>query len=168
MNQKKTIEQLNMPLVKSILQRKTSNNNDLEDVLQEAYESYLKASDLGDVIEHATAWIIRVAQNKIIDRFRKGQNEKNYLENLKTTDTKLAKGPEEDWTSTWVREAIITAIEALPKEQREVFIKHELEGQSFQEMSQETGININTLLARKKYAIKSLRQQLKEIYDELE
>lgn len=136
-------------------------------MLQEVYEDYLEAYDLGQVIESLGAWLARVARNKIIDRFRKKGSETSYQDELVAmAEEELEQSVEDETERAILREELAEAIALLPPEQRDVFVKHELEGKTFEEIARETGININTLLARKRYAVSFLRQHLKEIYDE--
>lgn len=154
--------------LRSFIRRRIQDQEDAEDILQDVYEEYLEATDLGPVIESLSGWLARVAQNRILDRFRKRKTQQNYIDEVSKSEQPVAPGPEEDWAATWIREALIAAVEALPQEQRTVFVMHEIEGKTFEQISIETGIGLNTLLARKRYAVQSLREQLKEIYDELE
>lgn len=167
MNRSKALQLPDTTLLRSFIRGRTESQADADDVLQDVYETYLEATDLGLAIESVGAWLTTVAKNKILDRFRKKKSEQNY-EEAQEYEEQFSAGPEEEWTATWIRTAIVAAIEELPPEQREVFVLHELEGKSFEEISAQTGININTCLARKRYAILFLREKLKEIYDELE
>lgn len=155
--------------LRSLIGRKIRDQVETEDILQDVFEEYAEASDLGQVFETLGAWLVRVAQNKIIDRFRRKKTEQDYLiENPPPSEMDESFSPEDELMRNFLREEITDALSMLPENQRFVFIQHELEGKSFEEIAKETGVNINTLLARKRYAIQFLREHLKEIYDELE
>ena len=147
------------------ISRKVRDEEEAEDVAQEVIEDFLETYEVGTVIEQVSAWLYRVAQNKIIDRFRKKKHETAYQDSLRLEPEPEA---EEEWARSWLREELAEAIALLPEEQRHVFLMHEIEGKSFEEIAKETGISVNTLLSRKRYAILFLREHLKEVYDELE
>jgi RNA polymerase sigma factor (sigma-70 family) len=128
-------------------------------------------------IDHVTGWLFRVARNRITDLFRKKKperfgdiavadedDERLQLEDLLPSPDA---GPEALYARNVLLEELELAIDELPKEQREVFVAHELEGRSFKEMAAETGVSVNTLLSRKRYAVRHLRERLQDIYDEL-
>jgi RNA polymerase sigma factor (sigma-70 family) len=158
---------------------------DAEDVLQDVFYKLVEANRLLMPIDHVAGWLFRVARNRITDLFRK-KRPVNFSE-LEATDeegeqlefedllpargrgavTKVAE-PEAEYLRGLLLEALEAAIAALPPEQREVFIAHELEGHSFAEMAAEKGISVNTLLARKRYAVLDLRERLREVYEEWE
>jgi RNA polymerase sigma factor (sigma-70 family) len=126
-------------------------------------------------IEHVTGWLFRVARNRITDLFRKqrpesfsdtaagDEDERLQLEDLLPSPDA---GPEALYIRHVLLEELELAIDELPEEQREVFVAHELEGRSFKEMAAETGVTVNTLLSRKRYAVLHLRKRLQDIYDE--
>lgn len=150
-----------------MIARRLRDDAETEDVLQEVFEDFLEAYDLGEAIESLGAWLARVARNKIIDRFRKKGSESSHQEDLlATAEEELEQTTEEEFDRAILREELAEAIALLPPEQRDVFVMHELEGKTFETIASETGTNINTLLARKRYAVLFLRQHLKEIYDE--
>lgn len=167
MNRTKALSVPDTASLRYYIRQRVNDAAETEDVLQDVYEEYVQATDLGVVIESVGGWLTKVAQNKILDRFRKKKSQQNYLKTQELEQTSSV-SPEDEWTASWIREAILAALEKLPSEQRDVFVWHELEGKSFEEISAETGVNINTLLARKRYAVQFLREELKEIYDELE
>ena len=112
---------------------------------------------------------MRVARNKVFDRFRRRKTQEDYrvlIESSSEGEESVEAGQE--WMREKFRDAIVAALESLPPEQRDVFIQHELEGQSFENIAAQTGVSVNTLLSRKRYAVLALREILKEIYDELE
>ncbi len=154
--------------LRALIGQKIQDQIEAEDILQDVFEEYVEAMDIGEIIETLGAWLTRVAQNKIIDRFRRTKTQKNYLlENSSTDGTANNPTPEDELMQSFLRGEIIAALDALPENQRSVFIQHEIEGKSFEDISQETGVSINTLLARKRYAIQFLREHLKEIYNEI-
>jgi RNA polymerase sigma factor (sigma-70 family) len=157
------------PRLLSVIGRRIQNEADAEDVFQDVVEEYVEAYDLGYAIESLSSWLVRVAQNKILDRFRRKRTvSENARETEQAFDPAPSRGPEGEWTDKWIREEIAEALAALPEEQREVFVLNELEGLSFEKISEMTGVGVNTLLSRKRYAIKFLREYLQETYDELE
>ena len=115
-------------------------------------------------IDHVTAWLYRVARNRITDLFRARRTEPLEVEDLLPSP---AGGPEAEFARTLLLNALEKAIAELPVEQRDVFIAHELEGRSFKEMSAATGVSINTLLSRKRYAVLRLRERLRTMYDDI-
>ena len=127
-------------------------------------------------IEHVTGWLFRVARNRIIDLFRKKKPESFSDAAVASDDGELLRledllpspdaGPGALYARSVLLEELEFALDELPDEQREVFVGHELEGRSFKEMAAETGVNVNTLLSRKRYAVLHLRERLQSIYDE--
>ena len=115
-------------------------------------------------IDHITGWLYRVARNRITDLFRARRTEPLELEDLLPSPDD---GPDAELARSVLFEALESAIAELPLEQREVFIAHELEGRSFKEMSAASGVSINTLLSRKRYAVLRLRERLRTIYDDI-
>jgi len=158
-----------------LIYKKVRDREEAHDVFQDVVAEFVEAYDLGQAIENLGAWLVTVAQNKILDRFRKKKSQEAHQNSARLmapsereSHERLPERPDEEWVRTWMRSAIIQAIERLPRAQREVFIQHELEGKSFEEIAAETKISVNTLLSRKRYAVIQLREHLKEIYDELE
>ena len=130
-------------------------------------------------IEHVTGWLFRVARNRITDLFRKKTPESFsdiVLANQDDDDGELLylddllpspdAGPEALYARHILLDELVAAVDELPQEQREVFVGHELEGHSFKEMAAETGVSVNTLLSRKRYAVRRLRERLQGVYDE--
>jgi RNA polymerase sigma factor (sigma-70 family) len=141
---------------------------DAEDVLQDVFFELVEAYRLMKPIEEAGAWLFRVARNRIIDRFRAkkpvlGEGELGSLEDLLPSPDA---GPEAAYARSVLLEELSAAIEELPEEQRFVFVAHELQGRSFKDLAAETGVNANTLLSRKHYAVLHLRERLKTIHHE--
>ena len=156
--------------------RVTGNPADAEDVLQDVFYALVEANRLLVPIEHVTAGLFRVARNRITDLFRKktperfgdtvGAGEDEERRQLEDLLPSPDAGPEALYARRVLIEELELAIDELPAEQREVFVAHELEGRSFKEMAAETGVSVNTLLSRKRYAVLQLRERLQDIYDE--
>jgi len=152
----------------NFIRRRVPDPRDAEDVLQDVFYKLVEANRLLMPIDHITGWLFRVARNRITDLFRKKKpmSESDELLRLEDLLPSPDAGPEALYARTVLIDELELAIDELPEEQREVFVAHELEGRSFKEISAETGTNMNTLLARKRYAVLSLRERLKDIYDE--
>ena len=151
---------------------------DAEDILQDVFYQFTAAYDEIEYLERVTSWLFRAARNKIIDLYRKKKtkpvdfyfvNNEDEDEPLSLADVLPAFGssPEDKMIGELIWEEIEEALSELPEEQREVFILNELEQMSFKEISESTGVPINTLLSRKRYAVLYLRKQLKELYKEI-
>ena len=151
----------------AVIRRMVRDQAEAEDVLQDVFTEFLETYDLGHAIETLGAWLMRVAKNKTIDRLRRRKTRESSSFLLEPGVAESA-GPEEESLRAWLREEILAALELLPERQRDVFLRHEIEGKSFEEIAKETGENINTLLSRKRQAVLFLRNHLKEVYDELE
>jgi RNA polymerase sigma factor (sigma-70 family) len=161
--------------LRAFIRRRVPDTSDVEDILQEVFYRLVEANRLLMPIEHVTAWLFRVARNRITDLFRKSEPE-SLGDAIEGEDGEMLRlddllpspdaGPEALYVRHVLLEEIEYALAELPEEQREVFIAHELEGRSFKELSAETGVNVNTLLSRKRYAILHLRERLQTIYDE--
>jgi RNA polymerase sigma factor (sigma-70 family) len=150
---------------------------EVEDLLQDVFTELVEANRLLMPIDHLTGWLFRVARNRITDFFRKQKPEAlrdtvidDETGDMLALDELLPSpelGPEADYFRTVLLEEFGAALAELPEEQRSVFLAHEFEGRTFREIADRTGTNINTLLARKRYAVLHLRERLQEIYDEL-
>jgi len=154
-----------------IIRERMQDQIEAEDVLHDVFIEFVEAYDVGYAIETVSAWLVRVAKNKIVDRFRRRKTQAEYRNAVLATGERgenLPSRPDEEWMRSWLRNRIVDALELLPTQQRDVFVKHELEGKTFAEIAAESGVGVNTLLSRKRYAVLFLRNQLKEIYDELE
>lgn len=159
----------------SFILKRVRDAAEAEDVLQEALYELVAAYRLMQPIEQAGAWLMRVARNRIIDRFRKrqpqllgdiapeGETGGATLEELLPV---VDDGPDAQLIRDLLMQALERALQALPEEQREVFIAHELEGVTFKELSARWGVGINTLLARKRYAVLRLRERLERVHEE--
>jgi len=162
--------------LRNFIRRRVPDPRDAEDILQEVFYELVEANRLLMPIEHVTGWLFRVARNRITDLFRKKKPESFsdaavadddegllYLENLLPSPDA---GPDAVYARSVLLDELEFALDELPDEQREVFVAHELEGRNFKEMAVETGVSVNTLLSRKRYAVLHLRERLRNIYDE--
>ena len=162
--------------LRNFIRRRVPDPADVEDIVQEVFYELVEANRRLMPIDHVTGWLFRVARNRITDLFRKKrpetfsnaevedqEGERMRIEELLPSP---AAGPEALYVRHLLLDELALALHELPAEQREVFIAHELEGRSFKEMSAASGVNINTLLARKRYAVLHLRERLQSIYDE--
>ena len=158
------------------IRRRVPDPRDAEDVLQDVFSALVEANRLLMPIEHVTGWLFRVARNRITDLFRKKRpeslgdtavvdedGERIHVEDLLPSPEA---GPDALYARNVLLDELELAIDELPEEQREVFVAHELEGRSFRQMAAETGVSVNTLLSRKRYAVLSLRKRLQGVYDE--
>ena len=160
----------------NFIRRRVPDPLDAEDILQEVFYELVEANRLLMPIEHVTGWLFRVARNRIIDLFRKKKPESFSDAAVATDDEELLRledllpspdaGPDALYARSVLLDELEFALEELPDEQREVFVGHELEGRSFKEMAAESGVSVNTLLSRKRYAVLHLRERLQSIYDE--
>jgi RNA polymerase sigma factor (sigma-70 family) len=162
--------------LRHFIRRRVPDPRDVEDILQDVFSELVEANRLLMPIDHVTGWLFRVARNRITDLFRKrkpeslsdaavadGDDEFLRLEDLLPSPEA---GPEALFARHLLLEEIELAVDELPEEQREVFLAHEIEGRSFKEMAAETGVSVNTLLSRKRYAVRHLRERLQSLYDE--
>jgi len=158
----------------NFIRRRIGNPEEAEDILQDVFYEFVEEYRLPESIEQASAWLFRVARNRIVDRFRKKKevpisetgDEEDYRLDLALPSPDA--GPEAEYARAVLLDALRQALDELPEAQREVFVEHELEGRSFKEIAAQSGVAINTLLARKRYAVLHLREQLQAVYDELE
>ena len=144
--------------LRSFIRRHVPDPRDAEDILQDVFYELVEANRLLMPVEHVTGWLFRVARNRITDLFRRKKTEPLELEDLLPSPDA---GPDAMYERGRLLEALEEAIAALPPEQREVFVQHELEGRSFKAIAADTGVNINTLLSRKRYAVLRLRDALR-------
>jgi RNA polymerase sigma factor (sigma-70 family) len=169
--------------LRNFIRRRVPDPRDAEDILQDVFYKLVEANRLLMPIDHVTGWLFQVARNRITDLFRKQQpesfsdragdinagGENDWDDELLQWEQLLPSpdaGPEALYARNVLLEELELAVEELPEEQREVFVAHELEGRSFKEMAAETGVSVNTLLSRKRYAVLRLRERLQSIYDE--
>lgn len=146
--------------LRNFIRKRVPDPSDAEDILQDVFYELL---DSAKPIEQVTAWLFRVASNRIIDRFRKQKHQTLSIDDLLPSRDG---GPESDYARSVLIDELTVALGELPKEQRDVFIAHEIDGKSFKEMAEESGVSVNTLLSRKHYAVLHLRRRLQEIYEE--
>jgi RNA polymerase sigma factor (sigma-70 family) len=159
------------------IRRRVADPGDAEDVLQDVFSALVEANRLLMPIDHVTGWLFRVARNRITDLFRR--RAPALFAEMNTTEVNddavsfgdLLPSPDVGPEALYLRRMLIAELEAaledLPREQRDVFIAHEIEGKSFKEMAAETGVAINTLLSRKRYAVLRLRARLQRLHDEM-
>jgi len=165
--------------LRNFIRRRVPDSADVEDILQDVFYKLVEANRLLMPIDHVTAWLFRVARNRITDLFRKQRPERFSDAEIEDEVGELLRiedllpstnaGPEALYVRSVLLDELELALDELPDDpygQREVFIAHELEGRSFKELSAASGVNINTLLARKRYAVLHLRERLQNIYEE--
>jgi RNA polymerase sigma factor (sigma-70 family) len=162
--------------LRNFIRRRVTDPGDVEDILQDVFFELVEAYRLMKPVEIAGAWLFQVARNRIIDRFRKKKPEPladltfpsdegemlSVEEFLPSADA----GPEAAYIRTILIEELEAALDELPDKQRQVFIAHEIEGRSFKALAAESGVSINTLLSRKRYAVLFLRTRLQSVYEE--
>jgi len=166
------------PRLRNFIRRRVADQAEAEDILQEVFYELVEAYRMMKPVEQVTAWLFRVARNRIIDLFRRksregvradsaGLSEDGEVllweELLPSPDA----GPEAAYARSLLLEQLDDALDELPEEQREVFIAHELMSYSFREISERSGVSVNTLLSRKHYAVLHLRERLRAVYDQL-
>jgi RNA polymerase sigma factor (sigma-70 family) len=163
--------------LRNFIRKRVADESEVEDILQDVFYELIAASRLMQPIEQMGAWMFRVARNRIIDLFRKKRPAASTNDSLAVAEDdegllleELLPSPDAGPDAAYARGVLLDELEAaldeLPEEQREVFVAHELEGRSFKDLAKETGLNMNTLLARKHYAVLHLRKRLRAIYDE--
>lgn len=162
--------------LRNFIRRRVPDPSDVEDIVQEVFYELVEANRLLMPIEHVTGWLFQVARNRITDLFRKKRPENFSDAAIEDEDGELLRiedllpspdaGPDALYVRNLLLDELEFALNELPDEQREVFVAHELEGRSFKELSAESGVKVNTLLARKRYAVLHLREQLQRIHDE--
>ena len=160
--------------LRRFIRRRVPDPHDAEDILQDVLAKLVEANRLLVPIDHVTAWLFRVARNRIADAFRarrtdalrtpaNGENDELALDELLVSPDA---GPDAVYMRSVLLNELEQAIRELPPGQRAVFIAHEIEGKSFKQIAAETGVNLNTLLSRKRYAVLQLRERLQTIHDE--
>jgi RNA polymerase sigma factor (sigma-70 family) len=168
------------PRLRNFIRRRVIDQDEAEDILQDVFEELVEVWRLPEPVEQVGAWLFRVARNRIIDRFRKkkeaplpepadadaaGADEADAQYRLDLTLPSADAGPEAAYARAALLDTLRAALDELPANQREVFIAHELDGRSFKEMAAATGTSVNTLLARKRYAVLHLRERLQSSWD---
>jgi RNA polymerase sigma factor (sigma-70 family) len=162
--------------LRNFIRKRVADQGDAEDILQDVFYELIEAYRLMKPIEQVGAWLFRVARNRITDRFRRQRTEaiRDRIAGGESGDTirleDLLPSPEAGPDAAYARSVLLEELEdalgELPEEQRAVFIAHEIEGRSFKELAAESGVSVNTLLSRKRYAVLHLRRRLQTIYDE--
>jgi RNA polymerase sigma factor (sigma-70 family) len=166
------------PRLRSFIRKRVADSRDAEDILQDVFTELVEAYRMFQTIDQAGAWLFRVARNRIVDLFRKKktvplsdlapqldeEGEEMSVEDLLPSPEA---GPEAAFARLMLVEELEEALDELPSEQREAFVAHEIEGISFKELAERTGVGVNTLLTRKRLAVLYLRERLKDMYDEL-
>lgn len=162
--------------LRNFIRRRVPDPRDAEDILQDVFYELVEANRLLMPIDHIAGWLFRVARNRITDLFRKKRPESFGDTSVPDEDDELLQledllpspdaGPEALYARNLLLDELESALDELPEEQREAFIAHEVEGRSFKEIAAASGLNVNTLLSRKRYAVLHLRKRLRTIYDE--
>ncbi len=169
------------PRLRAFVRRQVADLNEVEDIVQDTFVELVSAYRLMEPIEHVAAWLMRVARNRIIDRFRKQSrspalSQPSSLSDSSSDSTSIldewlapdAGGPEANYLREILVVELAAALDELPAEQRAVFVAHELDGRSFKDIAAETGVGVNTLLGRKYAAVRNLRRRLQDIRSELD
>ena len=162
------------PRLRNFIGKRVADQSDAEDILQEVFYELVEAYRMMRPVEQVTAWLFRVARNRITDLFRSKKREASSEPAVDMEDGEELQweellpspeaGPEAAYTRSVLLEEMDAALDELPEEQREVFVAHEFMGYSFKELAEQTGVSVNTLLSRKRYAVLHLRDRLQTIY----
>ena len=169
---------LEQPRLRSFIRRRVTDSRDAEDILQEVFTELVEAYRMFQSIDQVGAWLFRVARNRIVDLFRKKKpvslsdlppqlNDEGEEMSVEELLPSPEAGPEAAFARLMLVEELEEALDELPNEQREAFVAHEIEGISFKELAERSGVGVNTLLTRKRLAVLYLRERLKDMYDEL-
>jgi RNA polymerase sigma factor (sigma-70 family) len=171
------------PRLRTFVRRQVTDLSEVEDIVQDTFLELVSAHRLMEPIEHVAAWLMRVARNRIIDRFRRQSRRASVSElpSLRDADSRPsptsildewlapdAAGPEANYVREVLAEELAAALDELPAEQRAVFVAHELDGRSFKDLAAEMGVGVNTLLGRKHAAVRHLRRRLQDIRSEFD
>jgi RNA polymerase sigma factor (sigma-70 family) len=168
----------NRARLQNFIRKRVADQADAEDILQDVFYELVETCQLIKPIDEITAWLFRVARNRIIDLFRRKQREarRSGPTVLATDEGEIftaenllpsaADGPEAAYARSVLLDALEEALEELPEEQRDVFIAHELMGYSFKDIAEETGASMSALLSRKHYAVLHLRERQRSIYED--
>jgi RNA polymerase sigma factor (sigma-70 family) len=162
------------------IRNRVSSLEEAEDILQDVFYQFVAGYDTIESLDRVTSWLFSVARNKIIDRYRRDASRPKRTDFGVQTGTDddapltlqdilpdLGNTPEDSYLRDVIWEAIMDAVDELPAEQRQIFILNEIQERGFREISEETGVSINTLLSRKRYAILSLRKKLQRLYNDI-
>lgn len=164
----------------SFIRNRVSSTEEAEDILQDVFYQFVAGFNSIESIDRVTSWLFSVARNKIIDRYRRdaarpkkadfglqaGSDDESPI-TLQEILPDLGNTPEDSYIREMIWDEIMEALDELPEDQRTIFIQNEMEERGFREISEETGVSINTLLSRKRYAIIALRKRLQKLYNEL-
>ena len=162
----------------AFIRNRVREPEEAEDIFQDVMFELTESYRMMKPIEKMAAWLYRVARNKITDKYRKkrpylledqqiynsGDEEQLFIQDLLKSSSQ---SPDKNFDQALIQDALELALDELPEEQRDVFIKHELEGISFRDIAEQTGESLNTLLSRKRYAVLHLREKLRNLYEEL-
>jgi RNA polymerase sigma factor (sigma-70 family) len=162
----------------NFIKSRVNNLEDAEDILQDVFLQFVNGYGAIGTIENATAWMFRVARNKIVDLYRKQKVRGSQTDTVVNGDNQeplmltemlpeLGQSPEDTYFRELIWEGIMKSLDELPKEQRDVFVMHELEDKSFKEIAKIEGAAVNTLISRKRYAVLSLRKKLINLYEDI-
>ncbi len=153
--------------LRNFILSRVANSGDADDILQDVFYELVEAWNVVEPFEHASAWLFRVATNRIIDLFRRKKPEPlpDTIEDLLPS---ADGGPEAEYARGVLLDELDAALDELPAAQREAFVAHEIQGRSMKEIAAETGVSVNTVLSRKHYAVMHLRKRLQAIYEEYE
>ncbi len=165
------------PRLRNFIRKRVADVADAEDILQDVFYELVEAYRMMKPVEQVTAWLFQVARNRITDLFRRKNREESRTEPATVAEDgevllleellpSPVAGPEAAYARSVLLEELDHALDELPEEQREVFIRHEFMGYSFKELSAQSGVGVNTLLSRKHSAVLHLRKRLQAIYDE--
>jgi RNA polymerase sigma factor (sigma-70 family) len=165
----------------SFIRGKVSSSEEAEDILQDVFYQFVAGFESIESLDRVTSWLYSVARNKIIDRYRRdaARPKKTDFDGAISRDEEspltlqeilpdLDNTPEAAMLREAIWDEITLALDELPADQREIFIQNEMEERSFREIAEETGVSINTLLSRKRYAILALRKRLQRFYNDLQ
>jgi len=163
--------------LQNFIRRRVADPDDVEDILQDVFFELVEAYRLVKPVREVGAWLFQIARNRIVDRFRKRKTEAITDLSVATEDDEMLTiedllpspdgNPETAFLRSVLLERLAEALAELPDEQRAIFIAQEIEGRSFNELAVESGLSINTLLSRKRYAVLHLRRRLQAIYDQI-
>ncbi len=164
----------------SFIRNRVSSVEEAEDILQDVFYQFVAGFESIESLDRVTSWLFQVARNKIIDRYRKDAARPQRIDfsssssadddapiSLQEILPDLGNTPEDVLFKEALWDAIMEALDELPVDQRQIFIQNEMEERGFREISEETGVSINTLLSRKRYAIFALRKKLQRLYNEI-
>lgn len=164
----------------NFIRSRVSSSEEAEDILQDVFYQFVAGFNGIESIDRVTSWLFSVARNKIIDKYRKEASRPRRTEFALQTGSDedapitlqeilpdLGNTPEDSYMRELIWETIMEALDELPEDQRVIFIQNEMEERSFREIAEETGVSINTLLSRKRYAIIALRKRLQKLYNDL-